>query len=81
MIKHKPCILYFSNTKMAVVGSDRLKTEDDHLNIEKVAALLLFIMPAHRLVYGNLCHGKNINIYVKCLPTLKCQLWIVQIQI
>ena len=56
---------HYVNTEtdnVTVACSDRLKTEEDQLNIETVAALLLLIMPLHHLMYENVCHGNNNNL-------------------
>ena len=47
--------------------------EKNHLNIEKYNFVLLGIMPAHHIMYGNMCHGSNnkLNIHPKGMATFK----------
>ena len=55
-------------TSLAVSG---FKTEEDHLNIKMVTALLL-IMPAHTHLYENMCHEKNeLKIHPVGMATFK----------
>ena len=44
----------------------------------KVAALLLFIMPAHNLMYRHMCYGNNnrLKIHPKGMATLKNRKWV-----
>ena len=58
---------------LTLAGSDRLKMEEDHLNLIEIeeATLFWFLMPAHHLIYENMFHGNNnkLKIHPKGLAT------------
>ena len=49
-----------SSSRDELLAGSELKTEEEHLNILTVAALVC-IMPTHHLVYGNM-HFEQINL-------------------